>query len=411
MSFNLSGLVRPTLTDVNGDGKIDYADAAGRYVLAEFVAYDDGGPISFVASQGNGTVMQEAAMRTISRHGADGFAEVYRDPENSIDPLGMGKYIPDGSEVVALAEGFYMNERNYDDAVGAEDALGALRISRDIAVSAATSNYSQAEIIAADFDMDGEVSAADAYDILQYAVAGHEPGGGTAKWVFIDELNSNEATASNVTFDHVIDQFVGQPDVINATGVLIGDVTSSYTGNDSPTMSMFIGYISGLVSNGLTTGVIETVETGAASGKYVVTATQGDDLIALGAATGYHTINDFDGVGDTILLDVDAYEIYDFGATYYEELSYNTSEGATVEETVAAALAIIDEKMGADNGEGGKYVGVNIDFADENSNIQDIYAFDTNGDGTVDLTVHVIGAYYDFMVNSADPDYQNMMTP
>ena len=126
-----------------------------------------------------------------------------------------------------MAEKLYVNEQAYNDAIGAEDALGALKISRDMATTKAENTYSQTEIIAADFNMDGEVSSADAYDILEFAVHGNQPGGPTAKFVYIDGVDSNDATPKNVDFDDVIDLFVGTSFDIDATAVLIGDVSSS----------------------------------------------------------------------------------------------------------------------------------------------------------------------------------------
>ena len=41
-----------------------------------------------------------------------------------------------------------------------------------------------------------------------------------------------------MTFDPVIDLFVGSETSINATGVLIGDVTSSYTGLEMGMMTV-----------------------------------------------------------------------------------------------------------------------------------------------------------------------------
>ena len=282
LSFTLGGLTRPALADENGDAATDYKDAEGRYVLAEFVAIDTGQPLTFTASQGdegNGG-LTAAATREITRISSEDFVDFTND-QNEV--TGSGAMIADGSEVVALADGFYANEYAYNDAVGAEDALGALRISKDTATDADDNVYSQSEIIAADFDMDGQVTAADAYDILQYAVAGHELGKGTAKWVYIDDLDSNEATPDSVTFDPVIDLFVGSETSINATGVLIGDVTSSYTGfaGGMTTIQAGVNFVDQIVADGMTSGIIRTAE-GDTAGEYSVNATDGEDGIALG---------------------------------------------------------------------------------------------------------------------------------
>ena len=410
LSFTLGGLARPALADENGDNATDYKDAEGRYILAEFVAIDDGqNPLTFTASQGdegNGG-LTAAATREITRISSQDFNDFTND-QNEV--TGSGAMIADGSEVVALADGFYANEYAYNDAVGAEDALGALRISKDTATDADGNNvYSQSEIIAADFDMDGQVTAADAYDILQYAVAGHELGKGTAKWVYIDDLDSNEATPDSVTFDPVIDLFVGSETSINATGVLIGDVTSSYTGlaEGITTTQEYAEFIHGIVFNGLTTGIIKTEE-GDTAGEYSVNATDGKDLIALGAADGDHVITDYNGNDDDILLELDAYEIStNDDAISHTDISYSSEGAETVADKVAEALTVIADTMGTDNGDGGLYQAVYVHITDSDGVEPDpvnIYAFDTHGDGRADLELQVSGGMADFVPNTADPE-------
>ena len=413
LSFTLGGLTRPALADENGDAATDYKDAEGRYVLAEFVAIDTGEPLTFTASQGdegNGG-LTAAATREITRISSQDFDDVTND-QNEV--IGSGAMIADGSEVVALADGFYANEYAYNDAVGAEDALGALRISKDTATDADGNNvYSQSEIIAADFDMDGQVTAADAYDILQYAVAGHELGKGTAKWVYIDDLNSNEATPDSVTFDPVIDLFVGSETSINATGVLIGDVTSSYTGfaGGLTTIQAGVNFVDQIVADGWTTGIIRTAE-GATAGEYSVNATDGYDGIALGAADGVHVITDYNGDKDAVLLELDAYEIsQNNDVISHNDISYSSAGAETAADKVAEALTVIADTMGTDNGSGGLYQAVHVHIGDTD-NVEDpgnIWGFDTDADGQTDLTVQVFGGDDDdddvyVLPNTADPE-------
>ena len=408
LSFTLGGLARPGLADENGDGATDYKDAEGRYILAEFVAIDTGAPLEFTASQGdegNGG-LTAAATRTITRIASQEFTDVMDDQS---DVIGSGALIADGSEVVALADGFYANEYAYNDAVGAEDALGALRISKDTATDADGNNvYSQSEIIAADFDMNGQVTAADAYDILQYAVAGHELGKGTAKWVYIDDLDSNDATPDSVTFDPVIDLFVGNETSINATGVLIGDVTSSYTGlaGGITTPGEYATFVDQIVGAGLTTGISRTAE-GDTAGEYSVTATDGADLIALGAADGDHVITGYNGNDDFILLELDAYEISENDdAVSHNGIDFSSVGGETADAKIAEALTAIADTMGTDNGSGGLYQAVHVHIGDTD-NAEDpvnIWAFDTDGDGGADLGLQVFGGDANFMPNTAEPD-------
>ena len=51
--------------------------------------------------------------------------------------------VNDGSDIVVLGESYYSNPGTFRDAIGAEDALGALRISVDAA------GHSTSQIIAA----------------------------------------------------------------------------------------------------------------------------------------------------------------------------------------------------------------------------------------------------------------------
>ena len=97
--------------------------------------------IKFTASQkaNSGDSWVDSTERTISRDadGVYGAADATAQESDTTNGWVQAATIADGSEVVALAEGWYMNERESNDAVGAEDALGALRVSRDNAMDPA----------------------------------------------------------------------------------------------------------------------------------------------------------------------------------------------------------------------------------------------------------------------------------
>ena len=98
-------------------------------------------------------------------------------------------------------------------------------ISNDSATNGDT--YSQAQIIAADFNQSGAVSSADAFDILQYSVFGETTNGLLPKWVYIDDIGNSGSTggaSGAVVYDSNIDLFVGAAVNVDATAVLIGDV-------------------------------------------------------------------------------------------------------------------------------------------------------------------------------------------
>ena len=290
LKLDISGL---TLPSVGGDA------AEGRYVIAQFTAVDMGETESPVISY---TSKQNDSITGSSQHEIH---RMYDDGGNA----GIGAWdvtINDGAEVVALGDGIYINERSYNDAIGAEDALGALRISKATAAMVADQFYSKAEVIAADFNMDGKVSSADAYDILQYAVKGPEPDSPMAKWVYIDDIDGVVegvpnviATPTSIKYDGVTDTFIGKDGIsINATAVLIGDVTSSFVQdlkiNDGYGSS--VNLMSNLVADFVIDGwnnknMVETIkETVGTKTVYKAVATS-DDLVFLGADTGIHIIN------------------------------------------------------------------------------------------------------------------------
>jgi hypothetical protein len=187
------------LTDLTAEG------TDGRYVLAEFVAFTNGS-ISFSDdwNADDGITIEQRAVDD-----ADASTQTFQ--------------VSDGSDVVLLGESFYLNPGLNIDAISATDALGALKIATD------DTGYSQSQIIAADFDADGEVSAMDAYNILHYAVFGEGSGDEVPTWVYIDDIDGGTATADGVTYDDNIDLFIGDLTNIDATGVLRGDVSENYT--------------------------------------------------------------------------------------------------------------------------------------------------------------------------------------
>ena len=140
--------------------------------------------------------------------------------------------IADGSEIFILADKWYDNPETYTRSVTSADALDALNI------STGSKTGTNSEIIAADVDKSGSVTAMDAYSILQYAansttnMAEFRP-----EWFYIDDLATLKASTVGATtldptsfeFDYEVDQFVGTTDTINVTGVLLGDVTGSYS--------------------------------------------------------------------------------------------------------------------------------------------------------------------------------------
>ena len=247
--LSFDDLTKPTTTVTEADG----SDAEGRYVLAEFVAYSSGGgaDISFKSGKDTGSGMVFGDLIDISHRGNAQNAIDAADQTTHQSGLNQGQYtkfwsetIADGSDIVLLGEGFYFNPENGYDAIGAEDALGALKVALDAAANGDT--YSQAQIIAADFNQSGAVSSADAYDILQYSVFGETVSGAVPKWVYIDDIDTSGSTggaSGAVSYDPNIDLFVGGAIDIDATAVLIGDVSESYRTLTSGSPTEFYQFI------------------------------------------------------------------------------------------------------------------------------------------------------------------------
>ena len=227
--LSFTDLTKPT--SVAADG----SDAEGRYVMAEFVAYSSDGPdIMFKSGKEIESQMVFGDPIEITHRGGPSDATAAANPTTIVGGDYDGDYttywtesVADGSDIALLGEGFYENPETYEDAIGAEDALAALIIAND----SAGDTYDQSQIIAADFNESGDVNSADAYDILHYAVFGAQDGGAIPKWVYIDDIESGTSTggvSSSVDYDPNIDLFVGGSVEIDATAVLIGDVSESY---------------------------------------------------------------------------------------------------------------------------------------------------------------------------------------
>ena len=323
-------------------------DAQGRYVLAEFSAISGATTaITYQSSQGDtsSSGYGSASSHTITRNSdSDGALAGASTVWNTS--------VADGGEVTALAEAIYTNEKAFNDAIGAEDALGALKVSRDGAMTAADNMYSQAQIIAADFNMDGAVTSADAYDILQYAVHGHESNGPTAKWVYIDKINTNEATPKNVKFDGIIDKFVGDAITIDATGVLLGDVSQSYSGPPSSSDTITDLRVSALEA--LSNLGIADMNLSFSANDGTATGATGRDLIYVSNSGSYEiasyesALTDGKMSGDVIAVNYGIPTLSFGGAITSGPLDYTSTaaDGSevspTLSEIMTAADAVID---------------------------------------------------------------------
>ena len=114
-----------------------------------------------------------------------------------------------------------------EDAIGAFDALQALRLAVGLTKSDGTAEWH--DYLAADINKDGRVGADDALDILKFAVGLTD--GSPADWVFVDgDADWSGVTRSNTSYDEgVMLEDVLVDTSINMTGILVGDLDGSYS--------------------------------------------------------------------------------------------------------------------------------------------------------------------------------------
>ena len=113
-----------------------------------------------------------------------------------------------------------------DKAIGAFDALQALRLAVGLDKSDGTSEWH--DYIAADINKDGRVGADDALNILKYAVGLTD--GPPIDWVFIDKnADWSGIDRSSTTYNEGIQlSDITSDTSIDMTGILVGDVDGSY---------------------------------------------------------------------------------------------------------------------------------------------------------------------------------------
>ena len=115
-----------------------------------------------------------------------------------------------------------------DKAIGAFDALQALRLAVGLDKSDGTSEWH--DYIAADINKDGRVEPDDALNILKFAVGLTD--GPSADWVFVDaDADYFDIERKNTDYEEgvMLDDIMTDMS-INMTGILVGDVDGSYLG-------------------------------------------------------------------------------------------------------------------------------------------------------------------------------------
>lgn len=115
---------------------------------------------------------------------------------------------------------------NSSRAIGAQDALEALRLALGLQTTQGTANAY--DYIAADFNRDGRVGAQDALDILRYALGFGDAI--QAQWVFVDASEDlSSISRLNVFYDKGSAwSDINADDEISLVGILLGDVNDSF---------------------------------------------------------------------------------------------------------------------------------------------------------------------------------------
>ena len=229
-----------------GAGGVQITDD-GKYVLAEFWARNSAEGVTYKFTDDDEsdnplTAVDEAA-----------------EPEENITiKSGMipnGEWtgtVKDGSDVTLLGDSFYINPFSELRSITSNDASTALKMA---VADPAAGVYDEADFIAADFNRDGEVTAGDAFDILQTA-AYIDPDDQESypTWFYVRDLDTSDSTAkvelgdngTTVDFDQHLDLFSGTATTIIATAVLTGDTDHDFRLLDNKANPVY-DYFSGLI--------------------------------------------------------------------------------------------------------------------------------------------------------------------
>lgn len=233
---DMDGVYSEVYGDLSGENS-DGVPAVSKFALAEFWAKMDGDGINY--SFRNYTESDETS--DLSK----GYSSKITIDSKAIASSGSTYTVNDGSDIAVLGDTRYENPFNNYRALTGRDALDALRVSVD---NASDRNFDAATYLAADFDKDGFVTAADAYDILvtssylkPTAMPSYTVGDGaehsTADWIFVEQDGasskdlidiSTTGTVHRVGLDRYFNKFVGESSHYDLTAVLSGDVDHSY---------------------------------------------------------------------------------------------------------------------------------------------------------------------------------------
>ena len=218
-------------TELNISDLIESANTDGNRVLST-----SDGASSVTIENGGGNVLEDASV-AITTTITDRFgnamtsaeAQAYEDSVNEItatSTTGNVTVFETASGSDLLIDAAMAIDTASDKAIGAFDALQALRLAVGLDKSDGTSEWH--DYIAADINKDGRVGADDALNILKFAVGLTD--GPSADWVFVDgDADYSAIDRKNTDYDEGILISDVMTDLsINMTGILVGDVDGSY---------------------------------------------------------------------------------------------------------------------------------------------------------------------------------------
>lgn len=233
MDFELSdnaGLVNFQLSNALSGWTVQANTATPDQVVLGGFAAPDG---SFDLAAGQETVVASFTTATDANFTISGIAlnGVVQSDISTIDLLAKSNTgnvttfdVDQGVDLLVAAD--MALDTASDQAIGAYDALQALRLAVGLTKSDGTATWH--DYIAADINKDGRVGADDALNILKTAVGLTD--GPAPDWVFVDSnADYSGITRQNTTYDEGISLQNVFSDVSgNLTGILVGDVDGSF---------------------------------------------------------------------------------------------------------------------------------------------------------------------------------------
>jgi hypothetical protein len=204
--------VNPTTVTVTASGAgngSDHLAAGTEAVLATFYQQGEAGASLTAASVGGRAVADQSLDDTI------------------LQQLGTGDY---SGTIAAGSTGLVGGQLDFENssrAIGAQDALEALRLAVGLQTTQGTADAF--DYIAADFNRDGRVGAQDALEILRYAVGLSDAL--DTEWTFVDSnADLTGISRQDVSYQSgAIWTGAAADTEISLIGVLIGDVNDSFS--------------------------------------------------------------------------------------------------------------------------------------------------------------------------------------